>query len=68
MGERLSQRAAGIDRLGINRQTGALFRNPRAGSSKAEIAAHDVRQIPTVGAIEHGEGGVQRRAIRLLAQ
>jgi len=68
IGEGLSERAADIDGVGINRQTGALFRKPRAGSGKAEIVAHDVHQIRTVGAIEHGKCGVQRQATGVLPQ
>jgi hypothetical protein len=51
---------AGIDAVGVDRQTRALLSEPGAGAGEAEIAADQVHQIGAVGAVEHGEDWVQR--------
>jgi hypothetical protein len=59
LGKRLLERAPGIDRVGIDRQTSALAGEAGSRSGEAEIAAHKVEQIRRIGAIENGEGRVQ---------
>jgi len=66
--QRLCERAAGVDGVGVDRQTGALLWKSQSGTGEAEIVAHDIHQIRTVGAVEHGEGGVQRERSSILAQ
>ena len=58
--QRLLKRTAGIDAVGLDRQTRALLWEPGAGAGEVEIAADQVHQIGTVGAVEHGEGWIQR--------
>src|SRR6202035_4789607 len=60
VGQRLLKRTAGIDAVGIDRQTRALLWEPGAGAGEAEIAADQVHQIGAIGAVEHGEGWIQR--------
>ena len=68
VGQRLLKRTAGIDAVGIDRQTRALLWEPGAGEGEAEIAADQVHQIGAVGAVEHGEGWVQREGGGVPAQ
>jgi len=64
-GERCRERALRVDRVRIDRETGAFLREPRRSLRQAEPVAREVQQVLGVGAIEDGERRVEadRRAV-----
>lgn len=59
MGERLLERAPGIDRVEVDRQANVLAGEAGSRSGQAELRAYKVEEIRRSGAIENGEGRVE---------
>ena len=59
LGERLLERAPGIDRVGVDRQASVLAGEAGSRPGQAELRAYKVEEIRRIGAVENGEGRVE---------
>ena len=62
------ERCRGVDRVGVDREAGALLREAAVGPGHAQLAAHEVEQVGGVAAVEDGEAWLEPDGVGVLAQ
>ncbi len=66
--ERLCQRMAAVDAVGVDRQARVLAREPLLFLGETELLAQEVQQVRGIAAVEHRERRLQPDHLRVLAQ
>ena len=66
--QHLVERRLGVDRVGVDGETGALLREAAVGPAQGQLVAHEVDEVGGVAAIQDGEAGVEADRVGIVAQ